>query len=221
MADEMNYENNKEENLESVREKSAAENSPAENSPAGNAESAQVAADNSAAASADAEQDAAEQADTVTSAELSELDQALLEVAELKEQLARRNADMYNLQQEYSNYVKRTKLEAQGHQESGIRKVLEVLLGVLDNAALAREHGELTGPAGKVVEELENTLQTNFQLTRFGAVGEEFDPNLHEALMHQTSTDVEREEISVLIQAGYKQGEKVLRPARVGVVSPE
>lgn len=153
--------------------------------------------------------------------ELSPLDKALLEIAELKEQILRRNADFYNLQQEYSNYVKRTKLEAQGHKEAGVQKVLETLLGVLDNAALAREHGELTGPAGKVVEELENTLRTNFEMVRFGAVGEEFDPTVHEALMHQHSAEAEKEEISVLIQAGYKQGEKVLRPARVGVVSPE
>lgn len=206
MADEMNHENNNAECCEPNAENVETQNS----------------AEDSAVAEANVEPETAAGSETEeTSSELSELDQALLEVAELKEQLARRNADMYNLQQEYSNYVKRTKLEAQGHKESGIQKVLEVLLSVLDNAALAREHGELTGPAGKVVEELENTLQTNFQLTRFGAVGEEFDPNVHEALMHQTSPEVAKEEISVLIQAGYKQGEKILRPARVGVVSPE
>lgn len=152
--------------------------------------------------------------------ELSELDQALLKVAELTEQLARRNADVYNVQQEYSNYVKRSKQENINAREAGVAKVLETLLSVLDNAHLAREHGELTGPAGMVVEELENTLATNFYLTRFGAVGDAFDPQIHEALMHQTSSEVDQEEVAQLIQVGYRQGEKVLRPARVGVVSP-
>ena len=153
--------------------------------------------------------------------ELSELDQALLKQAELEEQLARRGADLYNLQQEYGNYVKRSKTDAMAQFELGKAKVIEVLIGVLDNAALAREHGELEGPAGKVVEELEATLATNFGLERFGAVGDEFDPMLHEALMHSTSADVQSEQVQVLMQPGYRMGEKLLRPARVGVVSPE
>ncbi|MDR6939684.1 nucleotide exchange factor GrpE [Arcanobacterium hippocoleae] len=213
MAEEMNQE----ERIEAATENQAAETLHAADASAGIAENASEAA----ASKADSATQNNRAEEPEATGELSELDQALLEVAELKEQLARRNADVYNVQQEYANYVKRTKLEAQSHKESGIQKVIEVLLGVLDNAALAREHGELTGPAGKVVEELENTLRTNFMLERFGAVGDEFDPQIHEALMHQTSPDAEKEEISVLIQAGYKQGEKVLRPARVGVVSPE
>ena len=153
--------------------------------------------------------------------ELSELDQALLRVAELEEQLARRNADVYNVQHEYSNYVKRSKADALAQYELGKAKVLEGLISVLDNAHLAREHGGLEGPAGKVVEELESTLSTNYHLERYGAVGDPFDPAIHEALMHSTSADVESEQVQILIQPGYRMGEKILRPARVGVVSPE
>lgn len=153
--------------------------------------------------------------------ELSELDQALLKVAELQEQLARRNADVYNLQQEYNGYVKRAKADALNQHELGKAKVLEALIGVLDNAYLAREHGDLEGPAGKVLQELESTLSTNFSMERFGAVGDAFDPAMHEALMHSTSADIEFEQIHVLMQPGYRVGDRVLRPARVGVVSPE
>ncbi|WP_353065501.1 nucleotide exchange factor GrpE [Arcanobacterium hippocoleae] len=208
MAEEMNQE----ERIEAATENQAAETLHAADASAGIAENASEAA----ASKADSATQNNRAEEPEATGELSELDQALLEVAELKEQLARRNADVYNVQQEYANYVKRTKLEAQSHKESGIQKVIEVLLGVLDNAALAREHGELTGPAGKVVEELENTLRTNFMLERFGAVGDEFDPQIHEALMHQTSPDAEKEEISVLIQAGYKQGEKYCAQRELG-----
>lgn len=152
---------------------------------------------------------------------LSELDEALLKVAELEEQLARRNADMYNLQQEYSGYVRRAKTDSLAQFDLGKTKVLEALIPVLDNAALAREHEELQGPAGKVVEELEATLTTNFKLERFGAIGDPFDPHLHEALMHSTSADVEAEQVQILMQPGYRVGDTVIRPARVGVVSPE
>ncbi|XCB30838.1 nucleotide exchange factor GrpE [Arcanobacterium hippocoleae] len=225
MADEMNNEKHFDEIAQETAPGSAKEKLDA----AGNSETAETdktadTAENAADSLPSDADSAAESADIPAeenTGKLSELDQALLEAADLKEQLARRNADLYNVQQEYSNYVKRTRLEAQAHKEAGVQKVLETLFSVLDNAALAREHGELTGPAGKVVAELENTLRTNFSLERFGSVGDEFDPTIHEALMHQTSADAEKEEVSVLIQAGYKQGEKILRPARVGVISPE
>ncbi|MCI6574541.1 MAG: nucleotide exchange factor GrpE [Arcanobacterium sp.] len=152
---------------------------------------------------------------------LSELDEALLKVAQLEEQLARRSADLYNVQQEYNGYVKRSKADALVQFELGKAKVLEGLIPVLDNAYLAREHGELEGPAGKIVAELEHTLATNFSMERFGSVGDAFDPAIHEALMHSTSADVEAEQVNVIMQPGYRAGEKVLRPARVGVVSPQ
>ena len=153
--------------------------------------------------------------------DLSELDMQIMKVAELEEQLARRNADLYNLRQEYNGYVKRSKVDGLAQRDLGISKVLETLMSVLDDAYLAREHGDLIGAAGTIVEKLEQTLKTNFQLERFGKVGDIFDPQLHEALMSQASAEVESEQISQLIQPGYRQGEKILRPARVGVVTPE
>ncbi len=174
---------------------------------------AEVPADNAEEASGEKSQEEAP--------ELSELDQALLKVAQLQEQLARRNADVYNLQQEYNGYVKRAKADALNQYELGKAKVLESLIGVLDNAYLAREHGDLEGPAGKVLQELESTLSTNFSMERFGAVADAFDPAIHEALMHSTSADVEFEQVHMLMQPGYRIGDKVLRPARVSVVSPQ
>ncbi len=191
------------------------------------AEQPKVAEESAEAISEVTEELVAETAETQDSTEeeieveLSELDKALLRIADLEDQVSRRKADLYNLQQEYSAYVKRTKQESLKQHANGVKKVLEALLGVLDNAHLARDHGELSGPAGKVIEELENTLKTNFALARFGEVGEEFDPLKHEALMHQTSTEVETQQVAQLIQPGYTYAETVLRPARVGVVSPE
>ncbi|MDP9800708.1 molecular chaperone GrpE [Arcanobacterium wilhelmae] len=160
--------------------------------------------------------------------ELSPLDTALLrvtelevKVADLEDKLARANASEYNLRQEYNGYVKRSKAEGMSRYESGQAKVIEALLSVLDDAALARQHGDLEGPSALIVDKLENMLKTNFKVERFGAEGDPFDPELHEALMHSTSAEVEAEQVAQLIQPGYKMGEKLLRAARVGVVSPE
>ena len=51
-------------------------------------------------------------------------------------------------------------------------------------------------------------------------MGEEFDPNLHEALMHEDADDVETATISLVMQPGYAMNDRVLRPARVGTRGP-
>jgi molecular chaperone GrpE len=149
------------------------------------------------------------------------LTEAMKTIGDMKDQLARANADYYNLSQEYNAYVRRSKQDGVLRREEGQATVIEALLPVLDDIALAREHGDLVGPIGQIAEKIEATLKTNFKVERFGAVGDVFDPQVHEALLHQTSPDATEETVGTLIQPGYRQGEKLLRPARVGVVSPE
>lgn len=163
----------------------------------------------------------AEEADAEDSAaEEDPLAAAQAAIADLEDQLARSRADVYNVSQEYNAYVRRSKADGAAQKQAGIVAVLETLLSVLDDIELARQHDDLNGPAGAIATKVENTLQTNYQLVRFGAVGEPFDPEIHEALMN-TPSDVESEQIGTLIQPGYKMGDRVLRPARVGVVSPQ
>ena len=138
-----------------------------------------------------------------------------------RDQLARRNADIYNLQEEYTRYVRRSKAEAGEHRQAGVQSVAEALMGVLDDLALAREHGDLTGPLAAIADKFENTLSGQFGIQRYGAVGEEFDPMVHEALMHSTDPDATASTVVTVIQPGYRMGERVLRAARVAVSSPE
>ncbi|MDX5319140.1 MAG: nucleotide exchange factor GrpE [Actinomycetes bacterium] len=143
------------------------------------------------------------------------------ENAQLAEDLARANASYYNVSQEYTGFVRRSRENASAARQEGIEKVAAALLTVLDDVELARQHGDLEGPFRSVAEKLENLLRTNFELERYGEVGEDFDPTFHEALMDTTSADVETPTVTTVIQPGYRMGEKVLRPARVGVTSPE
>lgn len=143
------------------------------------------------------------------------------ENARLADELARANAATYNVNQEYSSYVRRSKENAAVAQQMGIEKVAEALMSVLDDLQLARQHGDLEeGPFKSVAEKLENTLELGFKLARFGAAGEEFDPTIHEALMDQATNEVTVPTIAQVVQPGYRIGEKVLRPARVVVNSP-
>ncbi|MDK7198108.1 nucleotide exchange factor GrpE [Actinotignum sp. GS-2025f] len=149
------------------------------------------------------------------------LSEAMSTISTLEDQLKRAQASLYNTETEYTNYVRRSKQEAGAHRDSGTLKVIEALLPVLDDVELARQHGDLEGPTGLIAEKVEQILFSTFKVARFGAVGDEFDPEYHEALMNRSSADATSQTIETLIQPGYTVADKVLRPARVGVVSPE
>ena len=124
------------------------------------------------------------------------------------------------MQQEYSGYVKLSKTEMSAHHAAGKKAVLQVLLSVLDDVQAARDAGDLKGPFEAIAKKMENTLETNFGLTRYGSVGEEFDPNVHEALMAQRGGEGEAS-LAQVLQPGYKVGENVLRATKVIVNNPD
>lgn len=140
--------------------------------------------------------------------------------AERLDELQRRNADYYNLEQQYSAYVKRSKTDNAAARDGGVASVAEALISVLDDIELARQHGDLTGPFASIAEKLEATLG-RFGIERYGAAGESFDPTVHEALMHGHSAEVTEPTVQQVLQPGYRMGERIIRAARVAVVDPE
>ncbi|MEY3430345.1 MAG: hypothetical protein RJB30_277, partial [Actinomycetota bacterium] len=58
-------------------------------------------------------------------------------------------------------------------------------------------------------------------LEKYGQAPSEFDPAIHEALMHETSTDVQSTTVTKVLQFGYRYKERILRPARVVVTDPQ
>lgn len=141
------------------------------------------------------------------------------EVAKLKKQLAERTTDLQRLQAEYANYRKRVERDRTAVREQALAHVLTELLPVLDDIGRAREHDELTGGFKHVAEALEGVVG-KLGLQSFGEAGEPFDPNVHEALMHSYSGEVDEPTAVQILQSGYRIGERTLRPARVAVAEP-
>ena len=129
-------------------------------------------------------------------------------------------ADLQRLQAEYSNYRKRVERDRAVASEIAVASVLAVLLSTLDDIDRAAQHGELTGGFKSVADQLIATT-TKLGLEKYGTDGDEFDPQIHEALMHETSAEVKVATASKILQPGYKFKERVLRPARVAVTDPE
>jgi molecular chaperone GrpE len=139
--------------------------------------------------------------------------------ADLVAELAERTADLQRLQAEYANDRRRVDRDRIATQELALAGVISNLLPVLDDIGRAREHGELEGGFKSVAEALE-AIMAKLGLTRFGSPGDPFDPQHHEALTHGFSAEVSVPTAGQVYQPGYKLGERVLRPARVGVVDP-
>ena len=129
-------------------------------------------------------------------------------------------ADLQRLQAEYSNYRKRVERDRAVASEIAVAAVLSELLSTLDDIDRAAQHGELSGGFKSVADQLISTT-TKLGLEKYGTDGDEFDPQIHEALMHETSAEVKVATASKILQPGYKFKERVLRPARVSVTDPE
>jgi molecular chaperone GrpE len=128
-------------------------------------------------------------------------------------------ADLQRLQAEYSNYRKRVERDRAVAHELAIGSVLTELLATLDDIDRAAQHGELSGGFKAVADQL-SSLTNRFGLEKYGTEGEPFDPQIHEALMHDTSADVAVATATKILQPGYKYKERILRPARVAVTEP-
>jgi molecular chaperone GrpE len=128
-------------------------------------------------------------------------------------------ADLQRLQAEYANYRKRVERDRSLSHELAIGSVLTELLALLDDIDRASEHGELTGGFKAVADQLA-LITTRLGLEKYGQAGEAFDPQIHEALLHDTSADVAVPTATKILQPGYKYKERVLRPARVAVTDP-
>jgi molecular chaperone GrpE len=131
------------------------------------------------------------------------------EVTELKTTLQRVKA-------EYDNYRKRALRDQQLIAERTKAAVVSQLLPVLDDLDRARNHGDLeSGPLKSVADKLATALE-GLGLSGFGDEGDEFDPALHEAVLHEGEGT--HPIVGTVMRRGYKVGDQVVRHALVGVV---
>jgi molecular chaperone GrpE len=128
-------------------------------------------------------------------------------------------SDLQRLQAEYANYRKRVERDRAVAHESAVGAVLTELLALLDDVDRAEQHGELSGGFKAVADQL-NSITSRIGLEKYGTEGEAFDPQIHEALMHEESAEVSVPTASKILQPGYKYKERILRPARVAVTDP-
>ena len=129
-------------------------------------------------------------------------------------------SDLQRVQADFQNYRKRVDKERFESADVVTGLVLAQFLGALDDVDRAQEHGELTGGFKAVAEQLTSTV-SKLGLIKFVDDGVVFNPHIHEALMHETSSQVSETLVTKVLRPGYKFKDRILRPAQVIVTDPE
>ena len=129
--------------------------------------------------------------------------------------------DLQRLQAEFVNYKARVERDRDVSRNAAIAEVLRSFLPALDDLSRAEAHGDLEGsPFAAVVAKLRSAGE-KFGLKAFGAKGDKFDPEVHNALVQTPSPDVSETTIADVVEPGYMVGDRLLRPAMVAVLIPQ
>lgn len=143
---------------------------------------------------------------------LSEAGQA--EIAEYRDRAARAEAEL-------ANFRTRVERDRAANRDAVIAEVIRTLLPAIDDLDRAAQHGDLEGSPLDLVAQKLRTGFEKYGLRKVGEVGEAFDPNFHEAIVQLPKPDVTANEVGDVIEVGYALNDRLIRPAKVAVFTPE
>lgn len=129
--------------------------------------------------------------------------------------------DLKRLQAEYANYRRRTEDQRQVEIERAKGSVAKDLLPVLDDLDRAAKHGDLVeGTPFFAIAEKTRSVAERMGLSTYGAAGDVFDPQQHEAIFQQPTPGATETTVLEVVEIGYRLGSIELRPAKVVVAVP-
>ena len=163
---------------------------------------------------ADAVKEAAEPKEKKPKGKEKELQKKIEEL----EAAALEKDDKYlRLAAEYDNFRRRSREEKDATYENAMADTVMELLPIIDNLerAAAYTADSSVGDGIVMISKSVEAVFAKLGIEAFGAKGDKFDPNLHNAVMHEESADFGEGEISEVFQKGYKKGNKIIRFAMV------
>jgi molecular chaperone GrpE len=145
----------------------------------------------------------------------AQLEQSQAKTQEYMDALLRERADFTNFRRRVEN--EKSQMWSQASAET-VKKLLPVL-DDLERALLNRPAENVWADGVEMIVRKFQTILEKEGITRIQAVGQPFDPNLHEAIMQEESAEYESGMVIAVLQQGYCAGETVLRPAMVKVAA--
>jgi molecular chaperone GrpE len=111
--------------------------------------------------------------------------------------------------------------DRQSNRDAIIVEVIRSLLPAIDDLDRAEKHGDLAGTPLEIVSQKMRQSFERYGMSPVGQAGEAFDPAIHEAMVHMPSDEVQVDTVADVIEVGYQLGERLIRPAKVAVSSPQ
>ncbi len=144
------------------------------------------------------------------------------EIENLKKELEQKSDLLARTAAEFDNFKKRTEREKSGIAEYAKASVIKKLLPVIDNieraGAVDKDNPDYIKGIEMIIKQFVSLAET-LEIVEIGEVGEKFDPNFHDAVMHIEDENLGENEIAQVLQKGYKLGDTVIRPAMVQVAN--
>ena len=142
-------------------------------------------------------------------------------VSELEKAVSEEKEKYLRMLAEYDNFRKRSQREREGIYTDAVSDVVGQILPIADNLERAGKYadGEKVAEGLRLTMNALNECLTKLGVTAFGAPGDTFDPNLHNAIMHEEDESRGEGEIVEVFQPGYKRGDKIIRYAMVKVAN--
>lgn len=164
-----------------------------------------------------------ETTETAEAEKVEVIDENAEKIKALEEELAA-SKDMYlRLRAEYDNFRKRTANEKLSLYDDATAKAVAELLPVADSVTMALTNLKDSSPEIlKGIELISNQLAKSFEklnVEAFGAVGDAFNPELHNAISKIDDENLGENTLAQIFQIGYKKGDKIIRHAMVQVAN--
>ncbi|EZP27887.1 nucleotide exchange factor GrpE [Microbacterium oleivorans] len=129
--------------------------------------------------------------------------------------------DLKRVQAEYANYRRRTEDQREVEIARAKGAVAKGMLPVLDDLDRAEKHGDLEeGTVLAAIAEKTRAVVARLGVERYGAAGDAFDPQQHEAIFQAPTPGTTEPTILEVVEVGYRLGDLELRPAKVVVAVP-
>ena len=143
------------------------------------------------------------------------------ELEALKKEMETQKDQFLRMAAEYDNFRKRTEKEKAATYDNAVAATVEAFLPVADNFALAMASDAKASDDFRAgLEMIEKQLASAFEklrVTAFGERGDEFDPNLHNAVSRVDDPELPEDHITAVYQKGYLIGDRIIRHAMVQI----
>ena len=148
-------------------------------------------------------------------------DDLLLEIEKLRAELAEKDDKYLRMAAEYENFRRRSREEREATYEAAMADTVAELLPIIDNLerAAAFDDGEKVKEGLKMIASTVTSSLAKLGVESYGEAGDKFDPNLHNAVMHEEDDSDRENEITDVFQKGYKKGNKIIRFAMVKTIN--